>query len=172
MTTFELFPLTDCGPMESPSMSSAADFPARTSALPGTKWESMENGPGYGSSTPELLASFDPVSSSWKTSQICWLEGLATFSGRWPRSGMTRNGIAYQLPTWVYHKPATGSGLLPTLVGGDARGGRNGTTKGRHPKDGMTMTDWLWLNVGRGRLHPESAEWMMGYPTGWTDCEP
>jgi hypothetical protein len=36
----------------------------------------------------------------------------------------------------------------------------------------MTMTDWLWVNVGRGRLHPESAEWMMLWPPGWTDLKP
>jgi hypothetical protein len=34
------------------------------------------------------------------------------------------------------------------------------------------MTDWLWVNVGRGRLHPESAEWMMLWPVGWTDLKP
>jgi hypothetical protein len=34
------------------------------------------------------------------------------------------------------------------------------------------MTDWLWLNVGRGRLHSESAEWLMGYPKGWTELPP
>jgi hypothetical protein len=36
----------------------------------------------------------------------------------------------------------------------------------------MTMTDWLWVNVGRGRLHPESAEWMMLWPQGWTGLKP
>jgi len=82
------------------------------------------------------------------------------------------DGHVFPRATGVRHKPATGSGLLPTLVAGDARGGRNGTSKGRTPSDGMTMTDWLWANVGRGRLHPESAEWMMLWPQGWTDFAP
>jgi hypothetical protein len=33
----------------------------------------------------------------------------------------------------------------------------------------MTLTDWLWVNVGRGTVSPGSAEQMMGFPIGWTD---
>lgn len=123
---------------------------------------------GYGANTLELLASYDRDTLLWRTSQTCLLEGLARFSETWPRSGLMRNGIAYRLATLAPRSLATASGLLPTLVAGDSRGGRNGTLKGRSSSDGLTVTDWLWLNVGRGRLHPESAEWMMGYPEGWT----
>ena len=235
MTTFELFPLTDCGPMESPSMSSAEGSPARTSALPekGQGWRA--NAPAYGASTPELLASFDPVSSSWKTSQLCFLEGLTTYSGTWPRSGMTRNGIAYQLPPLVPLTGATGSGLWQTPVSDDAVNRKNGKWNSRgEPKlsaqvmwptpraidgrsagpgtsDGAILrrggsmnlpervqavarqlwptptahnakecaapseytrnTPTLAAQAG-GKLNPTWVEWLMGFPLGWTDCEP
>jgi DNA (cytosine-5)-methyltransferase 1 len=34
----------------------------------------------------------------WRTWQRCLVEGWEQFSGTWPRSGMTRNGIAFQRP--------------------------------------------------------------------------
>jgi hypothetical protein len=39
---------------------------------------------------------------------------LTVFSETWPRSGLMRNGIAYQLPPLVPLTDATGPGLWPT----------------------------------------------------------
>jgi hypothetical protein len=61
-----------------------------------------------------LLASFDPNSFSWKTSQHFLDEGLTEFSGTWPRSGMMQSGIAYQLPPLVPLTDEIASGLWPT----------------------------------------------------------
>ena len=130
------------------------------------------DGLDFGVNFADCFARYDRNTQSWKTWQTSLLEDWATFSATWPRSGWMRGGMSFQLPTLAHRSLAIGSGLLPTLVAGDSKGGRNGTSKGRSPKDGMTMTDWLWLNVGHGRLHPESAEWMMGYPEGWTALEP
>ena len=95
-------------------MLSAEDFPVRTS--PTRDWERVWTvpGPAFGPTTGALLASFDQPSSSWKTSQHFLDEGLTEFSGTWPRSGMMRSGIAYQLPPLVPLTDATGSGLWPT----------------------------------------------------------
>jgi len=68
----------------------------------------------YGASTPELLARYDPATSSWRTSQHCLVEGLTVFSETWPRSGLMRNGTAYQLPPLVRLTDETGSGLWRT----------------------------------------------------------
>jgi hypothetical protein len=68
----------------------------------------------YGRSTPELLASYDPATSSWRTSQRCLVEGWTLFSETWPRSGTMRNGIAYQLPPLAPLTDETASGLWPT----------------------------------------------------------
>ena len=204
MTTLELFPLTDSAQMELPSMSSAEASPARTSASPeaGRGWQA--NAPAYGVSTPELLASFDPATSSWKTSQLCFLEGLTTYSGAWPRSGMTRNGIAYQLPPLVPLTGATGSGLWQTPVADDAVNRKNGKWNSRGEPKLSAQVLWptpqandnrnrghlgmpaiqrraligkqLMLSMvvsdTSGQLNPTFVEWLMGFPLGWTDCEP
>jgi len=54
---------------------------------------------------------------SWRTWQRCLLEGWIEFSGRWPRSGMMLNGIAYRLPTLVPRMSGTGCSywLTPTV---------------------------------------------------------
>gem|GEM_PF-708038 len=63
----------------------------------------------------EPFAWYDPESRSWRTWQRCLVEGWEIFSGTWPRSGMTRSGIAYRRPPLVPLTDATASGsLLPT----------------------------------------------------------
>ena len=49
----------------------------------------------YGHSC-EPFAWFDQQSRTWRTWQRCLVEDWEIFSGTWPRSGMTRNGIAYR----------------------------------------------------------------------------
>ena len=148
-----------------------AGFPVRTSRQPEPKRELEASDRDSGQKWLGSFARLSRDGCSWKTAQTSLLEDSETFSQIWPRWGSMRNGHVFQRATRVRHKPATGSGLLPTLVAGDARGGRNGTSKNRTPSDGMTMTDWVWANVGRGRLHPESAEWMMLWPQGWSGLE-
>lgn len=53
------------------------------------------------SSLPASLASYDPASSSWKTSQRSLTGDSAEFSGPWPRSGMMHDGKSYRLPNAV-----------------------------------------------------------------------
>ena len=95
-------------------MSSSEDSLARTSALPGEAPALPEivrlSGGGYA----EPFAWYDRGTQSWRTWQRCLLEGWTPFAGTWPRSGMTRNGIAYQLPTLAPLTEETESGLWPT----------------------------------------------------------
>ena len=89
--------------------------PARTSASPtSTQLGSPANDPDYGRSNVVLLANYDHESRLWRTSQRCLVEGLALFSETWPRSGMTRNGTAFQLTSLVPLTKGTERGLLPT----------------------------------------------------------
>lgn len=97
MKMFEPLPPSDLLPMALPLMSSAEDSPARTSALQEVEQAWRESDAAYGMNMPELLASLDLTTSSWKMLQPCLVEGLRTFSDRWPRSGMMRSGTAYQL---------------------------------------------------------------------------
>jgi hypothetical protein len=76
--------------------SSAAVSPVRTSPSPARAQDLRASAAAYGRSTPELLARFDRDTSSWKTSQHCFLEGLETFSETWPRSGLVVSGIVFR----------------------------------------------------------------------------
>src|SRR5882672_1092817 len=86
---------------EFPWTSSAEGSPARTSASPEMAQALEARAAAYGLSTPDLLAKFDPATSSWRTSQHSLEGGLTLFSETWPRSGLMRSGIAYQLPPLV-----------------------------------------------------------------------
>src|SRR3954468_10640444 len=80
---------------------------------------------GYGNTSRNVFAFFDPDTSSWKTSTPSLFPGETDDGGdrhrskrslvTWPRSGMTRAGEACELRTWA---PATdenvSSSLLPT----------------------------------------------------------
>jgi hypothetical protein len=147
-------------------------FPARTSAAPERRKASAARAQASGWRWPESFARWDPATSKWRTRQSCFIEGSETFSETWPAWGSMLGGESLAAPNVERPKPGLASGLLPTLTAGDAKGARNGTAKGRTPADGLTLTDWLWLNVGPGMLHPESAEWVMLWPTGWTALEP
>lgn len=113
-TMCEPSPQGDLLPMESESMSSVAGSPARTSVLQELDLALLASDPDCGASTPDLLASYDPDSSSWRTSQLCLEGGLAKFSETWPRSGLMRSGTAYRLPPLVPLTAGTESGLWPT----------------------------------------------------------
>ena len=62
----------------------------------------------------EPFAWWDGQECCWRTWQGCLLEGLAKFLGPWPRSGMTRNGIAYQREPLALPTDGIVSGLLAT----------------------------------------------------------
>lgn len=114
MTTSERSPPSGFQQMELPLTSSAEDSPARTSPAPARVLGSRVSALAYGASIPALLASFDPATRSWRTSQRCLVEGWASFSETWPRSVLMRNGIAYQLPPLAPLTVVTGCGLWPT----------------------------------------------------------
>jgi hypothetical protein len=114
--TCRAFPTCEpSGQMRLPSTSSQVDSPAspsvsRDAGAPRT------TSAGSGPSSPEWFATYDPDSCSWRTSQGCLpgMEEWETYSGTWPRSGMTRSGIAYRLPSSAPPISAFASGLLPT----------------------------------------------------------
>ena len=141
----------------------------------------------------EPFAWFDQGSRSWRTWQRCLLEGWAIFSGTWPRSGMTRNGIAYRRPPLVPLIKEIGSGsLLPTPT---AKGNMMAPSMAKWPAHRNlwptpTTRDWKYGDaqacrnvpvnglLGRavhsgdetrvGSLNPTWVEWLMGFPLEWT----
>lgn len=162
-------------------------------------FHSLAQVPAYPGSAPvsggrfaEPFAWYDHPSRCWRTWQRCFIEGWERYSEAWPRSGMTRNGIAYRLPPLVPRMSAIDAGsLLPTLTETanllspsmqkwkrhrnlatltkrDAR-----TLKGGQDRPNRTGGPSLlqqMLNDGHdnGRLNPRWCEWLMGYPQKWT----
>lgn len=171
MTTLERSPQLDLLPMESPSMQSAEASPARTSPLRAVERGLPESAAVYGPNTPELLANYDPVTSSWRTSQRCLVEGLEQFSETWPRSGTMRNGTAYQLPPLVRLTDETGFGLLPT----PNKGMQKHSTKSAYWNKRVTagrqrdLQMVIYEETSSGSLNPPWVEWLMGFPQGHTD---
>ncbi len=124
--------------------------------------------PVSGGRFAESFAWYDHGSRCWRTWQRCLIEEWAPYSGAWPRSGMTRNGIAFRLDTSARPTSETASGLLPTLTKRDAR-----TLKGARDRPGRSGGKSLlqtMLDDGHesGRLNPRWCEWFMGYPQTWT----
>lgn len=142
-------------------ISSVADFPVRISHM-----VTLESQPGlrasvagYGAKWPESFARFDQDSSLWKTSQLSLFGGLAKFSETWPAWGMTRNGSAYRLAPLVPLTYELESGFLPTPVASEAGHRKTPYCQGGKP---------LGYVIG-GQPSPVWTEWLMGFPTGWTD---
>jgi hypothetical protein len=134
----------------SPSTSSVAGSPARTSAAPAARLDSTESSPVFGSRWLDSFASFDRDTSSWRTSQTCLLGGLEPFSAIWPRAGMTRSGIAFRLRPLAPRMAVTvsGSSLIPTPTKGDAKSAANATARRRKVPptgvhSGLTLTDFV-----------------------------
>ena len=141
---------------------------------------------GSGQKSSVLLASFDPATSSWRTSQTSLADlgtnrdvGLAEFSETWPRSGMMRSGTAYRLPLSVLHMVETGCGFWPTPNKSNGFAPfsmltmlrkQSGETRPSGCKMGF---DLKWepravpYLVG-GWINPILSEWLMGFPIGHT----
>ena len=100
-----------------------AGFPAKTSALQEKAQESKESDLGCGPKWRGWLARFDRDSSSWKTVQPSLLVDSDECSVTWPRSGMTADGLCWELPTLAPPIGATGFGLWPTPISTEWKAG-------------------------------------------------
>ena len=201
-------------------------FPVKTSALPERAQESTESDPASGPTWRGWSAKYDPATSMWRTAQCSLLEGSDESSVTWPRSGMTRDGMLWELPTLELSTSETDSGLWPTPVADDtgsrtakyAQGGTalslavklwpTPTVNGNYNRvgasatsgDGLATAVRMWptptlTKGGRldewggsgarkalralvspeeltGPLNPTWVEWLMGWPSGWTDYAP
>src|SRR5690606_7494350 len=117
---------------------------------------------------------------------------LIPYSETFPRSGMTRSGIAYRLPPLVRLTSGIGSGSWPTPRGSKrgprAREGaelllrKQGRSRHHRLEDATicfpTPNSRDWKGPGyEGQLptvlsgypNPAFVEWLMGFPMGWTD---
>jgi hypothetical protein len=165
------------------STSSAAASPARTSPSPAGEKGSTEHARVFGESTPDSFATYDPVTSSWRTSQLSLLEEWSVFSETWPRWGTTQNGAAYAPPMSELPTAETESGSWGTPTARDWKDTGDMTNV---PENGLLGRQVLNRGSGGssvrdggenlrtaagGALNPEFVEWLMGFPLGWTEVE-
>ena len=111
------------------------------------------------------FASYDHATACWRTSQPSLLTHTSElFKGIWPKAGIVCDGDAYRQPKWERRISEIGSGLWPTPTTRDWKSG-----KGAQKRDGhaQPLTD-----VIGGQLNPTWAEWLLGWPIGWTDLKP
>lgn len=109
---------------------------------------------GCGPSSSESFAMFDPATSSWRTSQGSLLPEWETFSGTWPRSGMTRNGRAFPLPRLVPPISGGESSSWPTPTAGDSKSSGSRNTENSKAHAGISLTDAVRGDGGTGRTWP------------------
>ena len=152
------------------STSLQADSPARMSALPEKEPGLPAPAPASGQKCTESFAKYDPLTHSWKTPQSSLLADLDTYSQTWPQAGIMLRGTCWELQTVEPHTCGKGFWSLrrmqtyPTPTCQDAK--NNGS-----PSQKRRRTPPLNAVCG-GPLNPEFVEWLMGWPIGWTDCEP
>ena len=174
---------------ELPLMSSRAASRAKTLALPENSAEwAKEPGLASGLKSSVWLASYDRATSSWRTSQRCLLaqvngeaDGLAEFSETWPSAGMMRNGKTYRRQPWALPIAENASGSWLTPRASDTGKGENQATFLRRMGDRTAkcfgslaaQVNAQVTSAGgqAGPLNPTWVEWLMGFPTGWTDLQ-
>lgn len=97
------------------SMSSSGAFPVKTSpSRASVPVLTLASAADSGGSSADSLASYDPVSRSWKMSQVCLWAGLDEYSETWPKSGMTRSGRAFARPMWARRTAESACSSWPT----------------------------------------------------------
>jgi len=177
-----------------------------------------------GPTSPASLARLDHTSSSWKTCQMSLSGHYPEYSKTFPKWGMMRSGVLWQLPKLAHPTnaqdgsslptPTTQPNMLcdsmshsqahrnlkemifPTPTASDGMrsnltyGAGNLTLKGavrKYPTPNASEADKITglenqmslTKMGRegtlgngGNLNPEWVEWLMGWPIGFTECEP
>lgn len=84
--------------------------------------------------------------ATWNQERDCWETGVEdifghsdVYSETWPTSGMTANGVAYELPTWAPPTPDTGSSSSP-------------------PEEMLLKTPTSQLAINGGSQHPDKRK--------------
>ena len=156
------------------TQSSQQDTPANRSVLQEIK-RAQKIIATSGRTSSKLLHTKDPlgafskmfmVTSGWVSTKSCLTWKLkATPAGR----------LLFQLAVSMPPKEETDFGLWPTPTTRDHKGGYIGgrIRNGKISMDTLDVAVQWTDNQSKtgGQLNPQWVEWLMGYPSGWTDLE-
>jgi hypothetical protein len=171
-------------------------FPVKTCQSLAKETDSMEKEVECGTKWRGSFVKYSPDTSSWKTHQCSFLGDLEQFSETWPQWGLMRSGECWEQQTLAQIIKGTESGLLekmwptPTVAcveGGEQSARVEKTQAGGYilrklNKTNMTygakLSDAVLFEEKKknpetgGKLNPMWAEWLMGWPLGWSKLEP
>lgn len=113
---------------------------------------------GCGPTSREPFATYDPDTSSWKTSRPSGRGGSASSLKTWPRSGMTSGGRLFELPPWEPPTIVTGgsASLFPTPKASD---GPHGGPSQRNSKGKYDALPGMVVNC---LPTPTAGDWRSG----------
>lgn len=137
--------------------------------------------------TPEIcglaqlsaFALYDPDLPFLRTSQDSLLLGTAEpYSETWPKQGLMQDGACWEHGMSKPPTKETGCGFWPTPAVSDSWFGdcskqtvldsiARGTRAARDQLAAVIISEG-----DGGGLNPTWVEWLMGWPTGWTDLKP
>lgn len=162
---------------EFPWMSSLLASPVRTFPSLDTSAElKVKPGADFTEKSSALLATYDPNSSSWRTSQLCFADrvnnpalGLAEYSETWPNSGLMLSGRIYQLGTLASLTIGSVYGLLPTPLKSDMQANFSaGTVRKVMKRKKQEHLCYRPIMLGWDRLQIVTLyETVMGFPSSW-----
>lgn len=146
--------------------------------------ESQEKEADYGPKCEGSLARWNQSMSLWKTRQHSLFGGLTEFLGTWPRWGTMRTGEFWELATPELLIKEREYGLWPTPMKTDGfavgwcetdvcRRERGETRpSGAHIGSGLKSFRKTGQYLSNGYPNPLLTEWLMGWPSMWTDLQP
>jgi hypothetical protein len=172
--------------------SSAAGSPASRGPLPGSS-EAQKMTVTSGRSWLPLLKSYGLDWSLAKMSEVLltsrWASSAAFLT--WKASDTKSRHLLFQLAPSMPRTDETGSGLWRTPMAADGTHNHCLAPSVLNGKTTMTLTNQvqgvqggLWptpttqeiehsnMQHSSGSLNPMWVEWLMGFPTGWTDLKP
>jgi hypothetical protein len=98
------------------------------------------------------IGTWNPTRAVWETDSLDLFSELSEpFSETWPTWGITRSGVAFELPTRAHRMDGSASSLLRTPAAAEAEGGpRNPDREGAT----MRLSDQVREEQGRGVMLP------------------
>ena len=124
----------------------------------------------------ESSVRYDLATRSWRTHRSLWDEDLSGLSLTLPSWGMTLDGVCWEPTTQAPPTRESESGLWPTpCAQGNQTGGPVGLGGGSAARAKlleMCENEQEAKAMGCGKLNPEFAEWLLGWPINWTSIEP